>query len=158
MAYTDKILQPGETVRFSGRVHWIVYVRGIAMIVLGVVLGVALRQFAPAAADNGFSVPSLIVIAVGLVFGVLSLIAAWWRRLTTEVTVTEHRVVYRRGFIRRHTFEMNMDKVESVHVNQSVFGRIFDYGDILIRGTGSSFEPLLLIARPLQFRNFVTAA
>ncbi len=91
-------------------------------------------------------------------FGILSLIRAWWRRLTTEVTVTENRIVYKRGFIRRHTFEMNMNKVESVHVNQSMFGRIFDYGDILIRGTGSSFEPLHMISRPLEFRNFVTAS
>jgi uncharacterized membrane protein YdbT with pleckstrin-like domain len=156
MAYTEKVLQPGETVRFSSRIHWIVYVRGIVMIVLGIVAAAALRQLNPDAA-GGFSVPSLVAIAVGLVFGVLSLLSAWWRRLTTEVTVTENRVIYKRGFIRRHTFEMNMNKVESVHVNQSMMGRIFDYGDILIRGTGSSFEPLRLIARPLQFRNFVTA-
>jgi uncharacterized membrane protein YdbT with pleckstrin-like domain len=157
MAYTEKVLQPGETVRFSSRIHWIVYVRGVVIIVLGIVAAVILRQFDPAAAASGFSVPSLIAIAVGLVFGGLSLISAWWRRLTTEVTVTESRVIYKHGFIRRHTFEMNMNKVESVHVNQSVIGRIFDYGDILIRGTGSSFEPLRLISRPLEFRNYVTA-
>lgn len=154
MAYTEKVLQPGETVRYSSRVHWIVYVRGIVMIVLGVVVAVALRQFNPAEM-SGFSVPSLVAIAVGLVFGGLSLLGAWWRRLTTEVTVTEKRIIYKRGFIRRQTFEMIMSKVESVHVNQSVMGRLLDYGDIVIRGTGSSFEPLRLISRPLEFRNFV---
>jgi Bacterial PH domain len=50
-----------------------------------------------------------------------------------------------------------MSKVESVHVNQSMAGRIFDYGDIVIRGVGSSFEPLRTISRPLEFRNFVAA-
>jgi uncharacterized membrane protein YdbT with pleckstrin-like domain len=157
MAYTEKVLQPGETVKFSSRIHWIIYLRGIVIIVIGIIVGVALRQLDPAGVNSGFSVPSLIAIAVGLVFGVLSLIGAWWRRLTTEVTVTESRVIYKHGFIRRHTFEMNMNKVESVHVNQSVTGRIFDYGDILIRGTGSSFEPLRMISRPLEFRNFVTS-
>lgn len=156
MTYTEKVLQPGETVRFHSRIHWIVYVPGFVLIILGFAVGIALQRFGPVT-DSG-NVPSLIAIAVGVVFGLLSLLRGWWRRLTTEVTVTENRIVYKRGFIRRHTFEMNMNKVESVHVNQSVLGRIFDYGDILIRGTGSSFEPLHMISRPLDFRNFVTAS
>ncbi len=156
MTYTEKVLQPGETVRFHSRIHWIIYVPGIVLIVLGFAVGILLQRFGPVT-DSG-NVPSLIAIAVGVVFGLLSVLRAWWRRLTTEVTVTENRIVYKRGFIRRHTFEMNMNKVESVHVNQSVLGRIFDYGDILIRGTGSSFEPLHMISRPLEFRNFVTAS
>jgi hypothetical protein len=155
MSYTEKIVQPGETVRFHSRVHWIIYVRGIVIIVLGVLIAVVLRQLDPN--PSGFSVPSLVAIAIGLVIGGFSLLGAWWRRLTTEVAVTEHRIIYKRGFIRRHTFEMNMSKVESVHVNQSMAGRIFDYGDIVIRGVGSSFEPLRTISRPLEFRNFVAA-
>jgi uncharacterized membrane protein YdbT with pleckstrin-like domain len=53
--------------------------------------------------------------------------------------------------------EMNMDKVESVDVDQSVFGRIFGYGDIVVRGTGSGLEPLKGIDSPIEFRNHVTA-
>jgi hypothetical protein len=155
MSYTEKSVQPGETVRFHSRVHWIIYVRGIVIIVLGVLVAIGLRQLDPN--PTGFSVPSLVAIAIGLVIGAFSLLLAWWRRLTTEVAITENRIVYKRGFIRRHTFEMNMSKVESVHVNQSVAGRVFDYGDIIIRGVGSSFEPLRTISRPLEFRNFVGA-
>jgi uncharacterized membrane protein YdbT with pleckstrin-like domain len=156
MSYTEKIIQPGENLRFHSRVHWIVYLRGIVFIVLGVIVAIVLRQVDPSP-GNDISIPALVAVAAGLALGALSLIAAWWRRLTTEVTVTDDRVIYKRGFIRRHSFEMNMNKVESVHVNQSVFGRIFDYGDIVIRGTGSSFEPLRLIARPLEFRRYVTS-
>jgi membrane protein YdbS with pleckstrin-like domain len=155
MSYTEKIVQPGETVRFHSRVHWIIYVRGVVIIMIGVLVAVALQQLDPN--PGGFTVPSLVAIAIGVVIGALSLIGAWWRRLTTEVAITEHRIVYKRGFVRRHTFEMNMSKVESVHVNQSMAGRIFDYGDIIIRGVGSSFEPLRTISRPLEFRNFVAA-
>ncbi len=82
---------------------------------------------------------------------------AWFRRWTTEVDVTDRRVVYKRGFIRRHTVEINMDKVESVDVDQSLFGRLFDYGDVVIRGTGAGIEPLRGIDSPLAFRNAVTA-
>jgi len=153
MSYTEKIVQPGETVRYHSRVHWIIYVRGIVIILIGVIIAVALQQL-----DSNLGPwPSRVVLAIGLVLGGLSLLGAWWRRLTTEVAVTENRIVYKRGFIRRHTFEMNMSKVESVHVGQSMFGRMFNYGDIVIRGVGSSFEPLRTISRPLEFRNFVGA-
>ena len=65
--------------------------------------------------------------------------------------------MFKRGFIRRHTVEMNMDKVESVDVDQSILGRIFDFGDIVVRGTGVGIEPLHNIQAPLKFRNYVTA-
>jgi uncharacterized membrane protein YdbT with pleckstrin-like domain len=65
--------------------------------------------------------------------------------------------VYKRGFIRRHTVEMNMDKVESVDVDQSIMGRLLNYGDVTIHGTGEGWEPLDRIDAPLEFRNHVTA-
>jgi len=52
---------------------------------------------------------------------------------------------------------MNMDKVESVDVDQSFWGRIFNYGTIVVHGTGGSLEPLPRIDRPIEFRNKVTA-
>ena len=52
--------------------------------------------------------------------------SAWFRRWTTEIDVTDRRVVYKRGFINRHTVEMNMDKVESVDVDQSIMGRMLN--------------------------------
>ena len=83
--------------------------------------------------------------------------SAWFRRWTTEIDVTDRRIVYKRGFIRRHTVEMNTDKVESVDVDQSILGRMLNYGDITIRGTGVGIEPLRNIDAPLEFRNQVTA-
>ena len=71
--------------------------------------------------------------------------------------MTNRRIVYKCGLIKRHTVEMNMDKVESVDVDQSVFGRMLNYGDITIRGTGEGIEPLYRISAPLDFRNHVTA-
>ena len=79
------------------------------------------------------------------------------RRWTTELAVTNRRVIYKRGFISRHTIEMNMDKVESVDVDQTILGRMMGYGNIVVRGTGSGLEPMRDIADPLTFRNHVTA-
>ncbi len=53
---------------------------------------------------------------------------------------------------------MNRSKVESVDVDQSILGRIFSFGTIIVRGTGGSLEPIRLISDPLTFRSHITAS
>jgi uncharacterized membrane protein YdbT with pleckstrin-like domain len=84
-------------------------------------------------------------------------ITAWFHRWTTETDVTDLRIIHKTGFIRRQTFEMSLDKVESVDVNQSILGRIFDYGDVTILGVGKSEETITTVSSPLSFRNAITA-
>ena len=86
-----------------------------------------------------------------------SFLRAWFRRWTTEIAVTDRRVVLKRGFIRRHTVEMNMQKVESVDVDQTQLGRMFNYGTVTIKGTGSTLESLRMIDHPLKLRSAITA-
>src|SRR5262249_40132053 len=94
------------------------------------------------------------------VFGIGALLVAraWFHRWTTEVAVTSRLVIYKRGFISRATFEIPLDKVEGVDVVQTVLGRIFDYGDIIIRGVGEGRQRLHAIDAPIELRNHVTAA
>jgi uncharacterized membrane protein YdbT with pleckstrin-like domain len=66
-------------------------------------------------------------------------------------------LIYAHGLIQRHSVEVHMDKIESVDVDQSMLGRIFDYDDVSIRGTGSTLEPLRDVDRTIAFRNEVTA-
>ena len=66
------------------------------------------------------------------------------------------RIVHKTGFIKRRTFEMSLDKVESVDVNQSIVGRIMNYGDVTIMGVGEGKETISTIASPLAFRNAIT--
>jgi uncharacterized membrane protein YdbT with pleckstrin-like domain len=85
------------------------------------------------------------------------MLRAWFRRWTTETDVTNLRVVHKSGFIKRRTFEMSLDKVESVDVNQSILGRILNYGDVTVRGVGEGAERIRTIASPLAFRSHITA-
>jgi uncharacterized membrane protein YdbT with pleckstrin-like domain len=149
--YIDDILQPGEKIVFSGTIHWIIYLPGMAVMLVAVL---CLTRFSNSAPAGLFW---LIAAAMLAVIGMFGILRAWFRRWTTEIDVTDRRVVYKHGFIRRHTVEMNMDKIESVDVDQSVLGRLFDFGDITIRGTGVGIEPLHRIGAPLEFRNHVTA-
>ena len=82
---------------------------------------------------------------------------AWFHQWTTETDVTDLRIIHKTGFIQRQTFEMSLDKVESVDVNQTILGRIFDYGDVTILGVGKGEEKISTIASPLAFRSAITA-
>ena len=72
----------------------------------------------------------LSLAAIAAIFALYKTVTAWFHRWTTETDVTNLRVVHKTGFIKRQTFEMSLDKVESVDVNQSILGRIFNYGDV----------------------------
>ncbi len=104
-----------------------------------------------------FGPPGWIIAAISISLAVLLALRAWFIRWVTEIVVTDRRVIYAHGFIQRHSVEVNMDKIESVDVDQSMLGRMFDCGDVTIRGTGSTMEPLRAVDRPIAFRNEVTA-
>lgn len=155
MSYAERVLQPGEKLLHQSRLHWLVFLPTIpfaAIAVLGIVLYLAMAD-----RNDQLAVLGLVLIAVGVVGAIVSWSRGWIRRATTELAVTDRRIIFKQGLVRRHTVEMNMDKVESVDVDQSVLGRILNYGDVTIRGTGASLEPLRMIEDPLMFRSHVTA-
>jgi uncharacterized membrane protein YdbT with pleckstrin-like domain len=85
-------------------------------------------------------------------------IGAWLRRRTSEFAVTNKRVVIKQGIIGRHTLELNLSKVESVGVEQSLWGRMFGSGKIVVQGTGGTREVFAGIANPVGFRHAVQEA
>ena len=156
MSYVKKVLQPNETVKHESRIHWIVYTPGLIF----VILALAAYLFGGLAIPAGWTSTDSWPIAIGaalLIIALYLLLGAFFSRWTTELAITDRRIIFKRGFIRRHTIEMNMDKIESVDVDQSILGRMLNYGDITVRGTGTGLEPLKDIDDPIGFRNHVTA-
>ena len=153
MRYIDEILQPGEKVLYSTNAHWIFYLPAIVAWIAAIVLLVLSRW----TTTDGIVLLCLAASAVVAIAALYWTAKAWFHRWTTETDVTNLRVVHKTGFIQRRTFEMSLDKVESVDVNQSILGRILNYGTIIIRGVGVGIEPLPNIDSPIAFRNHVTA-
>jgi uncharacterized membrane protein YdbT with pleckstrin-like domain len=151
--YIDDILQPGEKVLYSTNAHWIFYWPAIAAWIVAVVFLGLSRMFA---ADTPVLI-CLALAAISAVFALYRMLTAWFHRWTTETDVTNMRVVHKTGFIKRRTFEMSLDKVESVDVNQSILGRLLNYGSVTVRGVGEGAETINTIASPLDFRNHITA-
>ncbi|MEO5691774.1 MAG: PH domain-containing protein [Usitatibacter sp.] len=124
MSYIEESLIEGETVIHTARVSWW---SQFWLLLLGVVL---------------------LVVVVGLFF----LVAAWIKVRSTEIAITNRRIITKFGFIKRHTVEINLEKVEALRVEQGFMGRMLNYGTIFISGAGTSVAPLADIADPLVFR------
>jgi uncharacterized membrane protein YdbT with pleckstrin-like domain len=151
--YIDEILQPGERVLYSTNAHWIFFLPAIMGWIVAAVLLVA-SSMVPAG-------PSVLIClslaAIAAIAALYKTATAWFHRWTTETDVTNFRVVHKTGFVKRQTFEMSVDKVESVDVNQSILGRMLNYGDVTVLGVGEGGKTLDMIASPLSFRNAITA-
>ena len=142
MSYVQSVILPGETVLATGKTHWFVYVGpGFWLLVSVILLFVAPVLFGAALAAL-----ALILLA-----------KAWLYSFSTELAVTTMRVIAKFGFIRRSTVELRHDKVESMHVEQSIIGRLFDFGSIVVTGSGGTHAPIPYIAHPLQFRSVALA-
>ena len=148
--YIDEILQPGEKVLYSTNAHWIFYFPAIVAWAVVAVLLIVSFAIPPVAL---VSLASAAVVAVPALFWTVK---GWFHRMTTETDVTNHRVVHKTGFIKRKTFEIALDKIESVDVEQSILGRILNYGDVRINGVGEGTQNIPTIASPLAFRSAIT--
>jgi len=153
MKYVEQVLQPGETVTYATSLHWLVYLRAILLVILAVLSLVAAKAVAEPAAQIALDIIAAVLGLLALVSGLDAVI----RRSTTELAVTDRRVIFKTGIFQRHTMEMNRSKVETVGVDQSILGRILGYGTVVVRGTGGSFEPIRFIGDPLSFRSHITA-
>ena len=130
MSYIDESLVEGERVLHRARISWW---SQAGLVILGIVL---------------------LVVVVGLFF----LVAAWIKVRSTEIAVTNRRVIATFGFITRSTVEIALDKVEALRVEQGFFGRMLNFGTIFISGAGTSVAPMRDIADPLLFRRKFTEA
>ena len=153
MGYAERILQPGEIIAYRARLHWVIYLAGLVLVVLAIAAAIA----AVVIKTDLLRIGLLLTALIALFLGVFQMTRAWLWQVNTEITVTNRRIIYKTGFISRNTVEMNLDKVESVLVRQSLIGRMFDYGTVIIRGVGAGLEPVRLISHPLELHRHVSA-
>lgn len=147
-AYVETMMAAGENVFYRAAIsHWkffLSYLTGVVLLGGG---GAVLYQ-APFTIDQVTRVIGIGFMAGGLVV----LLTAVLRRRTTELVLTDRRLIAKRGIVSLDTVEINLTKVESLHVSQGLMGRIFNYGDVAVMGTGASLEPLRGVSRPLELR------
>jgi uncharacterized membrane protein YdbT with pleckstrin-like domain len=152
MSYVQRVLQPNDTLIYATRLHWLIYGRAVFLLIVAIVAAWGATQVETALQMILWAVAGGL-LALAVIDGIVAAI----RRASTELAVTDHRVIYKRGIVGRYTIEMARSKVESVDVVQGILGRIFNYGTILVRGTGGSLEPFRNVEDPLRLRSAIIA-
>lgn len=146
-SYTSATLQPNEQPLHHTTIHWMALVGSITGATLSLIVIIPIAMLA--AWKDLYWAWFLLLIPVGI------LLSAAVTVKTSELVITDRRVLIKVGFIQRHTFEMFISKIESVAVFQSMLGRLFNFGTVEIRGTGGSSESFPTIADPLKFRDAI---
>ncbi len=113
MSYVARVLQPGESVVQIAHLHWVMYTRPIIAFIIAIAIAIGGSSLTSDQRSVAY-----IAAAFMFVVGLLSWISVWFRRWTTEIAVTDRRIIYKTGFIRRDTREMNIHRVETVNVDQ----------------------------------------
>lgn len=92
-------------------------------------------------------------IALAGLFLIIPGLIMWLRVYTTEIVITNRRLIYKRGWISRQTEEIGLDRLEEVNLIQGVEGRILGYGTLVCKGTGAStIELPRMLGNPMRFR------
>src|SRR5262245_8367930 len=148
MGYIDDNLLSGEQILYRARLHWKVFVLPVLLFLAGMALvaGAIYKGFDP------YLSLLILIIPLGVLFSAL----LTWR--CSEFGVTEKRVLIKTGIVSRHTLETLLTKVENIGVEQSIWGRLFNFGTLYVTGTGSTRETFAGIHAPLEFRKAIEAA
>jgi uncharacterized membrane protein YdbT with pleckstrin-like domain len=173
MLYVQQSLGPGEELVHIGKFHWMYtldaflnilwgIVGAVIVILAGIYVSKTFGYIRPdanwidqvRALHPGIRIASFLVF----IFGVLVFSKKMVAQATTEIAVTNARIIFKRGLIARYVGEINIDRIEGVNILQSIFGRIFNFGRLAVRGMGIGEVVLPPIADPIAFRQAIEKA
>ena len=157
MSYADGLLSSGERIAHREKQHWLVFIWGAKWAVVAVFLGLLIfilrEQLTP---DQKGSVvyPLLGWLAAGLVVGGLGVLA-WhvMRYLNQEYVLTNRRVIQVAGVLNKTSMDSSLEKINDARLDQSVFGRIFGFGDLdILTAAETGIERFRMIRNPVGFK------
>jgi uncharacterized membrane protein YdbT with pleckstrin-like domain len=150
-SYVDKNLAKDEAINYSASVslwrYWFSFLIG-GFLAFSALFGLAAslsRKSGEGMLGSKFAAV-ILLLALGVI--------AWplIARKSTELVITSKRLIAKFGVASTQSIEIRFDRIETVRVKQSLIGRILNYGDILVTGTGSTFDPIPNISQPMKFR------
>jgi uncharacterized membrane protein YdbT with pleckstrin-like domain len=152
-SFIENNLIPGEKIVYRAIVAWYIYIETFLWLVITGVLVV----FGSVGLNINHRFLSIIA-GVMLVIVVRSFLTAFIHQYSTEMAITDRRIIAKFGLIRRDVIELPLERVESVFIDQSILERIMDAGSVAVRGTGVAMAPVRFIDKPVEFRNKLNEA
>ena len=157
MSYADGLLSTGERVMHREKQHWFVFVWGAKWAVLAILLGLVVLVLSQALSEDQRTGPLgsfLNIAVVVLVVGGLAVLA-WHilRYLNQEYVLTNRRVIQVAGVLNKTSTDSSLEKINDARLSQSVFGRIFGFGDLdILTAAETGVERFRMIRGPIEFK------
>ncbi len=145
MSYVHQHLMDDEEVVYQTNIHWIVFVPWVVLTIFVLLLLFLYK-------DNPTYVLIIRVVAAFLFIKAMTANLIYW---TAEYGVTTKRVLGKTGLIRIQSLDILLLKVEAVRLKQGVLGRILNYGDLIVTGTGGTQEVLHDLPDPMEVRKII---
>ena len=158
MSYVQKTLIAGETVLYRAHLHWVVLLWHALLGSIAALAGFALLigTLVTTGRELGGGGTAAVIGGAALVLaGVAIVMVGFLKRSSTEIAVTNKRVLIKTGFFSRKTVEIFLSKIESVVVDETMMGKTLGFGTVTVRGTGGTPEQFERVANPLEFRRQV---
>jgi len=155
MTYVEKILLPDERIIYAATLHWIIYLQGLFVTASAGLVGHFSRVFLTLAfgeqLGGQFAKPISAIAMIIVLAGALLLLFAYLRQTSTEIVITNKRLIAKYGIISRATFEIMVSRITGANFDQSILGRVMGFGTILVHGAGGEISPIDHVADPQLF-------
>lgn len=169
MGYVEQSLSSGENILIKARLHWGMFIGPVINLMIGLVLfavSLFLTLFPKTlpetvsgnlTADQIASIPVVLFgvnccLMIVLLLGLILLARRIGVYLSTEFAVTNKRVIGKSGALRRRSLEIMLSKIESVSVDEPFWGRILNFGTIVVKGSGGTSQPFPFISDAMGLR------
>lgn len=154
-SYSEDTLTKGETILLKGKIalrkYWLNFLVGGLLLLPSIPMLVMGLMDPTTRAALGFSVAEFVT-------ALLIVAPAIMRMLTNELVLTNKRVIAKVGIVSLDAVEIKLEKIESVVVKQSLFGKLLNYGTIVVTGTGATHAIIPAIAYPVIFKRQFNSA
>ncbi len=156
-SYVEQSLTQGEHIVYLGRISLWSFFMSITAAAAFFAMATALfyfKRFFVGMLPNGVEgwlIVGLVSILPFLI-GLTMLIGLYIRYVTTEFGITNKRVIFKRGLLKREVSEINISRIESLNLKQNIIERLFNFGDIVIYGGGEMQSIILDVHNPMAFR------
>ncbi|MFT3731112.1 MAG: PH domain-containing protein [Hyphomicrobium sp.] len=147
MSYVEQSLGANEAVHYNARYPTGRYVAAWILLIAGVMGAVLFAGF-------GHTVFAGLSALAGLICFAWILYRPW----TSEIAVTNLRLIYKRGFLQRRTNDLQLRAIEEVRLKQDLWGRLLNFGHVEFYGTGVADLKLPAINDPVAFQKAIQEA
>jgi uncharacterized membrane protein YdbT with pleckstrin-like domain len=153
MSYADSLLSTGERVVHRVRQHWLVLVWGARIPIASIIAALLILVLSSNVAEGPFRSLLSLLTAVLFLGGLAFLAWATLRYLNTEFVLTNRRVVQVEGVVNKRATDSSLEKINDAVLTQSLFGRIFGFGDLdILTAAEAGIERFRMIVNPISFK------